>query len=169
MNWGGRCTPLGGPPRPRRRPPLVGGSGSEPDGYSGFPLPGVKLSIEDGEVVARGPFAEAPVHTGDLGRLVEDGSLIIEGPPTMASPAEDTTFVRPQWHWRCNRCPESTKRWCLLNPIPAGSTSPSRSWTRCQIWKCSMPLPARVSRGRRRMRCIGCPILTGGSRLNRRE
>ena len=61
----------------------------------------------------------------------------------MASPAEDTTFVRPQWHWRCNRCPESTKRWYLLNPIPAGSMSPSLSWTRCQIWKCSMPCPAR--------------------------
>ena len=54
-------------------------SGSEPDGYSGAPLPGVQLSIEGGEVVARGPFAEGPVHTGDLGRLAEDCSLIIEG------------------------------------------------------------------------------------------
>ena len=36
----------------------------------------------------------------------------------MASPAEDTTFVRPQWHRRCNRCPESTKRWCFAQPHP---------------------------------------------------
>lgn len=54
-------------------------SGSEPVGYSGHPLPGVQLSIEDGEVVVRGPFAEGSVLTGDLGRLAEDGSLIIEG------------------------------------------------------------------------------------------
>ena len=54
-------------------------TGRDPDGYSGYPLPGVQLSIEDGEVVARGPFAQSPVHTGDLGRLTEDGSLIIDG------------------------------------------------------------------------------------------
>ena len=54
-------------------------SGCEPDGYAGRPLPGIQLSIEDGEVVACGPFSEHPICTGDLGRLAEDGSLIING------------------------------------------------------------------------------------------
>ncbi|MED5323032.1 MAG: AMP-binding protein [Planctomycetota bacterium] len=53
--------------------------GTEPDGYAGHPLPGIQLSIDNGEVVACGPFSEHPIRTGDLGRLAEDGSLMING------------------------------------------------------------------------------------------
>ena len=99
-------------------------SGNEPDGFSGYPLPGVQLLIEGGEVVARGPFAESPVRSGDLGRLTEDGGLIIEGrlddgftcgghnvrPAAMASalrslPGVDQAVVFAQPHPRWQQVP----------------------------------------------------------------
>jgi long-subunit acyl-CoA synthetase (AMP-forming) len=64
-------------------------AGARRSGTVGTPLDGVKVAIEDGEIVVHGPtvmdgyLGGAPVgcvwHTGDLGHIEDDGRIVIDG------------------------------------------------------------------------------------------
>jgi long-subunit acyl-CoA synthetase (AMP-forming) len=76
-------------------------------GTVGIPLPGLDISIEDGEVVVRGPTvmdgylhggpAAGPWRTGDLGKLAPDGSLTVSGRRDSVLVTASGRNVLPEW------------------------------------------------------------------------
>lgn len=83
--------------RPGRRKP----------GTAGEPLPGLEVTVEDGEVVVRGPTVMAGYlhgssgsdswRTGDLGSLSEDGFLTVSGRKDTLVVTASGRNVSPEW------------------------------------------------------------------------
>jgi long-subunit acyl-CoA synthetase (AMP-forming) len=76
-------------------------------GTSGKPLPGVKIAIEDGEIVVDGPTlmegyvgppsSHGPWHTGDLGSIDHDGFLTVSGRKDNLIVTGFGRNVSPEW------------------------------------------------------------------------
>jgi long-subunit acyl-CoA synthetase (AMP-forming) len=83
--------------RPGRRKP----------GTAGVPLPGLDVRIENGEVVVSGPTVmegylhggrvKEPWHTGDLGRLDQDGFLSVTGRKDTLLVISSGRNISPEW------------------------------------------------------------------------
>jgi long-subunit acyl-CoA synthetase (AMP-forming) len=76
-------------------------------GTVGAPLPGLDISIEDGEVVVSGPTVmagylhakrvERPWRTGDLGRLDQEGFLLVTGRKDTMLVTSSGRNISPEW------------------------------------------------------------------------
>ena len=76
-------------------------------GTVGAPLPGIDVRIEDGEVVVSGPTVmkgylhaarvEEPWRTGDLGRLDQDGFLLVTGRKDTLLVTSSGRNISPEW------------------------------------------------------------------------
>ncbi len=81
--------------------------GRRKDGTVGLPLPGLDISIEDGEVVVRGPSVmDGYLHagptiglwqTGDLGQVGQDGFLTVTGRKDSLIVTTSGRNISPEW------------------------------------------------------------------------